>query len=84
MAMLFLRLTVKAPEIFEILEQFYVDGRKLRLRNGQGRYELTHIDQLVDDLLTQEICMGLALPFIPKSLALELQGAMEPRRSLIE
>ena len=28
--------------------------------------------------------MGLALPFIPRRLALELQGALEPRRSLLE
>ena len=38
----------------------------------------------MEDLLGQEIFMGLALPYIPKRLALELQGVIEPRRSLIE
>jgi pre-mRNA-splicing factor 38A len=54
------------------------------LRNSIGQYELTYIDQFVEELLTKEIVMGLALPFIPKRLALELQGVLEPRRSLIE
>lgn len=32
----------------------------------------------------QEVCLGLTLPFIPKRIALEIQGVLEPRRSLIE
>lgn len=74
---------LKPPRLFEVLEPFYVDNRKLRVRNGLGRYELTYIDQLVDDLLNNEICLGLALPFVPKRLALEIQGVLDPRRSLI-
>jgi pre-mRNA-splicing factor 38A len=75
---------VKAPKIHEIIEPFYVDNRKLRVRNSIGRYELTYVDQFVDDLLNNEICLGLALPFIPRRIALELQGVIEPRCSLIE
>lgn len=83
-ALLYLRLTVKAPEVYELLEPFYVDNRKLRLRNSIGRYEITYIDQFVDDMLNQEVFLGLALPFVPKRLALEVQGVLEPRQSLIE
>jgi pre-mRNA-splicing factor 38A len=75
---------VKAPRVYELLEPFYVDNRKLRVRNSLGRYELTYVDQLVDDLLNSEISLGLTLPFIPRRLALELQGALDARRSLIE
>ena len=53
MAMLYLRLTVKAPEIYLILEPYYVDNRKLKIRNSIGEYELTYIDQFVDNLLSQ-------------------------------
>ena len=84
MALLFLRLTVKAPEIYQLLEPFYADSRKLKLKNSIGIYELTYVDKFVEDLLGQEICLGLALPFIPRRLALEVQGVLEPRRSLIE
>jgi pre-mRNA-splicing factor 38A len=84
MTLLYLRLTIKAPELYEILEPFYVDNRKLRLKNSIGRYELTYIDKIVEDMLSQEICFGLSLPFIPKRLALEVQGLIEPRKSLIE
>jgi len=47
-----------------------VDNRKLRVRDSIGRYQITYVDQFVDDLLTQEIFLGLAFPFIPKRLAL--------------
>lgn len=60
-----------------------MDNRKLKVRNSIGIYELTYVDQFVEELLGEEICLGLALPYIPKRLALELQEVLEPRRSLI-
>lgn len=36
MALLFLRLTVKAPEVYALLEPFYVDNRKLKMKNSIG------------------------------------------------
>jgi pre-mRNA-splicing factor 38A len=53
MAILFLRLTVKAPEIYSLLEPFYVDNRKLKSKNSIGILELTFIDKFVEDLLSQ-------------------------------
>lgn len=53
MALLFLRLTVKAPEVYTILEPFYVDNRKLKVKNSIGIIELTYIDKFVEDLLGQ-------------------------------
>lgn len=47
MALLFLRLTVKAPEIYTLLEPFYVDNRKLKFKNSIGQYELTYMDKFV-------------------------------------
>lgn len=38
LAILYLRLVLKPPRLFEVLEPFYVDNRKLRVRNGLGRY----------------------------------------------
>ena len=46
-------------------------------------YELTYVDKLVEELLGEEVCLGLTLPFIPRRLALENQGVLEPRRSLL-
>lgn len=84
MALLYMRLTLKAPDVYEVLEPFYVDNRKLKVRNSIGNYELTYIDQFVDNLLSQEVCLGLTLPFVPRRLALENQGLLNPRKNLIE
>lgn len=84
LALVYLRFTLKIPEVYEILEAYYVDNRKIILRNGIGKYELTYIDEIVDKLLNEETYLGIVLPFITKRLALELQQLIEPRTSLIE
>ena len=53
MAIMYLRLTVKAPEVYTLLEPFYVDNRKLKLRNSIGQYELTYMDKFVEELLSE-------------------------------
>ncbi len=83
-ALLYLRLILKGVDAFETLEPFYNDNRKLRLRNMIGEFSIIYVDQFIDNLLRQQIFMGISLPFLPKRAALEQQQALEPRVSLLE
>lgn len=64
----YLRLTIKGAEIFELIEPFYNDNRKLVMKDSIGRHEIIHIDEFADKLLTDEVVMGLGLPFLQKRM----------------
>jgi hypothetical protein len=49
-----------------------------------GRHEIIHIDEFVDKLLTEEVVMGIVLPFLPKRMVFEEQGVIEERVSILE
>lgn len=84
MCLMYLRLTTKAPEIYEILEDYYNDNRKLRLKDSIGSFSIIYIDEMADKLLVDEVFLGINLPFIKKRMALEEQGQIEPRISILE
>ncbi len=48
---MYLRLIGGSVEIYECLEAFYNDNRKLRLRNEDGKCSIIHMDEFVDDLI---------------------------------
>lgn len=60
------------------------DYRKLRFRNMDGSYRLTHMDEFIDDLLTQERVCDTILPRLTKRELLEEREGLEPRISLLE
>jgi pre-mRNA-splicing factor 38A len=60
----YLRLTGKAVEIYECLEAFYNDNRKIRYRKDDGKYMIMHMDELVDELLHNSIVCDVILPRI--------------------
>jgi len=45
-------LTIKGAEIYELIEPFYNDNRKLVMKDSIGRHEIIHIDEFADKLLT--------------------------------
>ncbi|KAG1712737.1 U4/U6-U5 snRNP complex subunit prp38 [Phytophthora capsici] len=57
----YLRLVGKPLEVYTLLEPLLSDYRKIRKRNVIG-WELTHVDEIVDALLTEEYYIDLALP----------------------
>ena len=80
LAVFYIRLTRRAKEVYEILEGFGGDYRKLKRRGRQGT-ELTYMDVFVDDLLTKERVCGATLWKMPKREVLEDLEVLEPRVS---
>ncbi|KAF7304645.1 hypothetical protein MKEN_01178400 [Mycena kentingensis (nom. inval.)] len=80
LAAFYIRMTFRAVDVYELLEPLLKDYRKLRYRNMMG-YELTYIDEFVDQLLTEERVCDIILPRITKRSTLEENGDIGPRKS---
>ncbi|KAL5701019.1 hypothetical protein ACHQM5_026401 [Ranunculus cassubicifolius] len=84
----YLRLTGTDTDIYQYLEPLYNDYRKLRQKLNDGRFSLTHVDEVVDELLTKDYSCDIALPRIKKRSTLEAKeiedGGLKPRRSALE
>jgi hypothetical protein len=55
--------------VYQYLEPLYNDYRKVRLRHADGSFGLTHMDEVVDQLLNNEYLFDIALPRIPNRSA---------------
>ncbi|KAH9951972.1 PRP38 family-domain-containing protein [Amylocystis lapponica] len=80
LAVLYIRMTFRAAEVYEILEPMLKDYRKIRYRNTGG-YTLTYMDEFVDSLLTEERVCDIILPRLTKRDVLEDNGEIGPRKS---
>ncbi|KAL3810630.1 hypothetical protein ACHAXA_008154 [Cyclostephanos tholiformis] len=72
----YLRLTGRPCEIYELLEPLYNDFRKLRYRE-MDRWKLTHVDELIDELLFSDRYCGIALPHLPRREILVNAGYLD-------
>jgi len=79
----YLRLVGKPLEIYQYLEPLYNDFRKLR-KNTDAGLIVTHVDEMIEELIMEEYSCDVALPFLPKRTVLEFQGLLEPRISALE
>lgn len=61
----YLRLVGKALDVYAYLEPLYNDFRKVRVRSPEGGLVLSHVDQVVDDMLRRDYLFDIALPHIP-------------------
>ncbi|KAH0584165.1 Pre-mRNA-splicing factor 38A [Termitomyces sp. 'cryptogamus'] len=80
LAALYIRLTFRAVDVYELLEPLLKDYSKIRLR-GMGGYSLTFMDEYVYSLLTEERVCDIILPRLPKRQVLEENGDLGPRKS---
>jgi pre-mRNA-splicing factor 38A len=80
LAAIYIRMTFRPADVYEILEPLLKDYRKLRYRH-QSSYYLTYMDEFVDQLLNDERVCDLILPRIPKREVLEENGELGPRQS---
>ncbi|KAJ0259441.1 Pre-mRNA-splicing factor 38 [Hirschfeldia incana] len=80
----YLRLTGSDVDVYRYLEPLYNDYRKVRQKLSDGRFELTHVDEVVDELLTKDYSCDIAMPRLKKRCTLEKNGALEPRKSVLE
>eukprot|EP00536_Pseudo-nitzschia_multiseries_P006108 jgi/Psemu1/156909/gw1.126.95.1 len=60
----YLRLTGRPQDIYEMLDPLYSDYSKLRYR-GVNEWKLLHVDEFIEELLTQPFCCGIAMPRLP-------------------
>ncbi|OCH95265.1 PRP38-domain-containing protein [Obba rivulosa] len=80
LAAMYIRMTFRPVEVYEILEPLLKDYRKLRYR-GMNDYSLTFMDEFVDSLLVQERVCDIILPRLTKRDVLEEVGDIGPRKS---
>lgn len=80
LACFYFRLTRQAKDVYEMLEPFLEDRRKLR-RRGRAGVALTYMDEFVDDLLVKDRVCGTSLWKMPKRETLEDLEILEPRVS---
>ncbi|KAJ4903995.1 Pre-mRNA-splicing factor 38 [Raphanus sativus] len=80
----YLRLTGSDVDVYRYLEPLYNDYRKVRQKLSDGRFELRHVDEVVEELLTKDYSCDIAMPRLKKRCTLEQSGALEPRKSVLE
>ena len=61
---LYLRLVGTSLEVYNYLEPLFNDYRKLKVMNRSGEYQLSHVDEFVDDLLHEDRVCDIILPRI--------------------
>lgn len=83
LAAMYIRLTFRSIEVYEILEPLMKDYRKLRYRQVGGYY-LTTFDEFIDDLLTQDRVCDIILPRLTQRSVLEEVEGLPPRKSLLD
>jgi len=80
----YLRLTGTALDCYKYLEPLLNDYRKIRKQKRDGNFELSHMDELIDQLLHDERVCDVQLPRIQKRGVLEENNELEPRTSVLE
>ena len=58
----YFRLTQKGKDVYPVLEDLYSDYRKIRLREMEGNFSITHIDEIIEDLLLKVEVFDIILP----------------------
>ncbi|KAH0354416.1 PRP38-domain-containing protein, partial [Aureobasidium melanogenum] len=80
LAAFYIRLTWEPKDIYETLEAYLSDFRKLK-RRTRDAYTLSYIDQFIDDLLTKDRVCATSLWKMPSRTQLEDLDILEPRVS---
>ncbi|RSH89405.1 hypothetical protein EHS25_002517 [Saitozyma podzolica] len=83
LAAFYIRLTFRSMEIYELLEPLMKDYRKLRIRQVGG-YTMTHFDEFIDQLLTEDRVCDIILPRLTQRSVLEETEGLPPRKSLLD
>ncbi|KAK6104923.1 PRP38 family protein [Brugia pahangi] len=81
---MYIRLTFTSIEVYKYLEPLYNDYRKLRMMNNEGRFEIVHMDEFIDNLLRDERYCDIHLPRIQKRITLEEVGELQPYVSALD
>ncbi|DBA75161.1 TPA: hypothetical protein ACH3X1_010475 [Trebouxia sp. C0004] len=79
----YMRLVGRPVEVYNYLEPLYNDPRKVRMQNQDGSYSLSHVDEVIDQMLHQDYLFDIALPRLPHRVTLERLNQLEPWVSAI-
>lgn len=80
----YLRLVGSPAEVYTKLEPLYRDYRKIRTVDRMHKFDVLHMDELIDSLLREERVFDVILPRLTKRAVLEENGDIEPYRSELE
>ncbi|CAN1219769.1 Pre-mRNA-splicing factor 38 [Linum perenne] len=80
----YFRLTGTDVDVYRYLEPLYNDYRKIRMKLPDGKFSLTHVDEVIDELLTKDYSCDITMPRVKKRWTLESLGILEPRKSVLE
>lgn len=80
----YMRLVGRAIDIFNYLEPLLNDYRRVRIRQRSGGFALSHIDEVIDELLRSDYLFDIALPHLPSRRTLEKIGQLEMRTSALD
>ncbi|XP_033228756.1 pre-mRNA-splicing factor 38A [Belonocnema kinseyi] len=81
---LYMRLTGTSLDCYKYLEPLFNDNRKMRRQTKQGKFELVHMDEFIDELLREERSCDVILPRIQKRHVLEENNELEGKVSALE
>ena len=81
---IYMRLTGTSLDVYKYLEPLYIDYRKMKRLNKNAKYELTYMDEFIDELLHGDRVCDIALPRIQKRSILEELNQLEVRVSPLE
>jgi pre-mRNA-splicing factor 38A len=56
----------------------------VRQKLSDGKFSLTHVDEVIEELLTKDYSCDIAMPRLKKRWTLEQNGLLEPRKSVLE
>jgi len=80
----YLRLVGTSVECYKYLEPLLNDYRKIRTQRRDGKFELSHMDEFIDNLLRLERYCDVILPRLQKREVLEEANDIAPRVSILE
>jgi pre-mRNA-splicing factor 38A len=81
----YMRLVGRSQEVYQYLEPLLNDYRRIRLRKPDGSFELTFIDDIIDQMLTRDYLFNIALPRLQERGVLETTGQLAgPRVSQMQ
>jgi pre-mRNA-splicing factor 38A len=84
LAAFYLRLTGKSIDIYKKLEPLYNDYRKLRIKLSDGSYTIVHMDEYIEQLLTNDAVFEVTLPALTKRKILEQNKELDRRVSKLD
>lgn len=79
----YMRLTGRPQEVYRYLEPLLNDYRRVRIRDESGQFRLSHIDEVIDDMLRKDYLFSIALPKLPARHVLEETGQLDCRASVL-